>query len=317
MSGSGDSFAEDIAALENVRQLGSTDYLREYTGVLAESGEQVRIITLAPELADVDAAVDAFTEVSDQWYNASANGNILTIHERDTGPRPWLAVPDDGETLATVQPDLSPDAIETVIAETAEALRTLGLYNTVHGHLSPDDIYVAGVDSSPEGLTVEIGGFGLEAAIRTAVGEEKPIAYTAPELLGGSTQPTEQTDVYGLGAVTYFTLTGHAPVAGADLPKAISDGPTNPPSTYADGIEAAVDEVVMQALSLSPADRYESPYAFHRAFLSIFDPDEYGATDTGEDGDSEAETADSAESDNTASGEDGDDAAHDCQRDER
>ena len=304
MSGSGDSFSEDIAALEKVRQLESTDYLCEYTGKLDESGEQVRIITLAPELADVDSAVDAFTEVSDQWYNASANANIRPIRERGTEPRPWVALPDDGaETLVTVQPDFSPDAIETVIAETAEALRTLGLYNTVHGHLSPGDIYIGGVDDETEDLTVEVGGFGLEAAVRAAIDEADPTAYTAPELLDGANQSSEQTDVYGVGAVTYFALTGHAPVAGADLSKAIRDGPTNPPSTYADGIGGDVDDVVMQALSPSPSERYESPYAFQRAFLSVFDSDDPRPN---EDSSEEVDTIDSAESVDASSAEDDD-----------
>jgi len=147
-----------------------------------------------------------------------------------------------------------------------------------------------------EELTVELGGFGLEAAIRAAVNEYEPTAYTAPELVDGSTQPSEQTDTYGLGAVTYFALTGQAPVAGTDLTAAIRDGPTNPPSTYANGIGPDVDDVVMRALSPAPADRYESPYALHRAFRSVFDPDDLGSVDTSEYDDGEAETADQVES---------------------
>ncbi|WP_277543288.1 beta-alanine-activating enzyme beta-propeller domain-containing protein [Haloarcula laminariae] len=305
MSGPADRFEAETDALSDVRLAESGEYLHEYTGVLAETDERVRVLVLAPALAEIDAAVDAFGRVSDQWYNASANGNIRTIRERGTDPRPWIALPDDNaETLATIQPGLSPDAIETVIAETADALRTLGLYNTVHGHLSPDDIYVTTVDDEPEELTVEVGGFGLEAAVRAAIDEADPTAYTAPELLDGANQSSEQTDVYGLGAVTYFILAGQAPVAGSDLSKAISDGPTNPPSTYTGGMPADIDGVVMQALSVSSSDRYESPYQFRRAFLNVFDPGDPRLDDTSEDGDDENETTESTESADTMSAED-------------
>ena len=306
MSGPGDRFGADTAKLEEVQQLRSTAHLAEYTGVLTETGDSVHLLTLAPELADTDAAVDAFSRVSDQWYNASANANIRPVRARGTTPRPWIAVPDTTEaTLATTQPSLSPAASKTVIAETADALRTLGLYNTVHGQLTPDDIYLPdGIDESA-GITVEVGGFGLEAAIGAASGTYEPTAYTPPELVDGLSQLGEQADVYGLGAVTYFALTGQPPITGSDLPAAIRDGPTAPPSAYADDVSQAVDDVVMKALAASPADRYDSPYAFHRAFASAFDPADVTSDTTDESPTaSGGATADSEErADDTASSE--------------
>ncbi|WP_277543585.1 hypothetical protein [Haloarcula laminariae] len=273
MSGPADKFDDETDALSDVRRAEyGGEYLHEYIAVLAETDERVRVFVLAPELADNDAAIDAFAQVSDQWHNASANANILTIRDRGTEPRPWIAVPDHGgDTLATVQDDLSPDTIETVVSETADALRTLGLYNTVHGHLSPDDIYLPDATEQTATPSVHLGGFGLEAAIQAAVGEFAPTAYTAPEVLDNPDQPTEHTDVYGLAAVTYFTLTSHPPLDGDNLTEAIRDGPSSPPSTYDDAIPAELDNVVIQALSTRPEDRYDSPYAFGRAFLSAFD----------------------------------------------
>ncbi|WP_277543290.1 outer membrane protein assembly factor BamB family protein [Haloarcula laminariae] len=274
MSGPANRFEAETDALSDVRLAGPGEYLHEYTGVLAETGERVRILAIPPELAEIDAAIDAFKQVSDRWYNASANANILTVRDRGTEPRPWIAVPDHGgDTLTTLQSDLSPEAIETIISETADALRTLGLYNTVHGHLSPDDIYLPDATGQTDAPTVEVGGFGLEAAIQAAVGEFEPTVYSAPELLDGSNQPTEETDVYGLAAISYFALIGSPPVEGANLDQAIRDGPATPPSAYDDAIPAGLDDAVIQALAANPADRYESPYAFHRGFISAFDPD--------------------------------------------
>ncbi|WP_277543289.1 hypothetical protein [Haloarcula laminariae] len=298
MSGPADRFEQDTDSVSDVRRAELGKFLHEYTGVLADTDERVRLLTLAPEFTHINAAVDAFSQVSDTWHNASANANILTVLDRGTEPRPWIAVPDDNsDTLATLQPELSPGAIETVIRETTDALRTLGLYNTVHGHLSPDDIYLQNGAEETGELLVEVGGFGLEAAIQAVVGEFEPTAYTAPELLDNPDQPTKQTDVYSVGAITYFALTGSPPVEGADLDQAIRDGPSGAPSVYDGAVPSELNDVVMQALSTSPDERYESSYAFGRAFLSTFDPDDMGPEDSGEDSGEEAETVGSTDPD--------------------
>ena len=284
MSSPSDRFEQETDAVSDVRRADLGQYIHEYTGVLTDTNERVRILALAPELTEVDAAVNAFVQMADQWDTASANATVLTIRDRGTDSRPWIAVPaHNGNTLATLQPELSPEAVDTIISETADALRTLGLYNTVHGSLSPDDIYLRNGADEIEDLLVEVGGFGLGATIQAAVGEFEPTAYTAPELVENPGQPTEQADVYGIGAITYFALTGSSPVEGAELEQAIQDGSSVPPSTYDEAIPAEVDDVVMQALSTRPDDRYGSPYAFGRAFLSTFDPDEFESDTTGED----------------------------------
>lgn len=301
MSEPGEEFGEASDRLKDVHLAEHGEYIETYTGELTDAGTPVRIITLASDIAENDQAVDAFGQVSDQWYNASANATVLGILERDTTPRPWIAVPyANVETLQAVQARLSPAATETVISETADALRTLGLYNTVHGHLSPDDIWVTDADDGTDEPTVRLGGFGIEQAVRATVGDADPTPYTAPELLDDPGQPSERTDVYGLGAVAYFALTGRPPVEGSDLERAIRDGPDAPPSEHLDTIPSAVDEVLMRALSEQPADRQESPYVFSRAFLSAFAPEQLGPPeDSGETAESPQATDSSAARDDS------------------
>ncbi|WP_277543662.1 protein kinase domain-containing protein [Haloarcula laminariae] len=313
MSSPSDRFAEGTSKLADVRraQYGS-DYLHEYTGVLTETDERVRILTLAPEFAENDDAIDAFTRVTDQWETANANPNIVTIRNRDTTPRPWIAVSvTNKKRLETVYADLAPEAIATVIAETAEALRTFGLYNAVHGHLSPADIWISDTNDQ---ITVQVGGFGLEQAVGAAVGEVEPTPYTAPELLDSPGQPSQQTDVYGLAAVTYFVLAGKPPIEGSNLKQAIREGPIGPPSTHRDGISPTLDGVVMQALSTQPSDRQDSPHTFKSAFLAAFDPtafDSAGVRPDEEDG-TEAEEA-SPDEQPTANGTETEEASPDEQ----
>lgn len=299
MSRDAEQFAEATSKLHSIEIESEGTYLHKYEAVLAETDESVQIITLAPELADNDAATDAFSRITGQWYNANTHPNIVSIVERATTPRPWIAIDQPHElTLDRVQSQLTSTELETVVTDTAEALRTLGLYNAVHGTLSPDDILVF-----PDGddTTVYVGTFGLTHAVRTALGESKPTPYTAPELLNNPNQPTEETDVYGLGAITYFALTGQPPVDGASLEQAIRNGPIAPPSEYNDEISLALDDVVMQALSTYPDDRYASSYTFSRVFSSTFDSNEARPNDTIEKHDDEAETATSSKSDEVTS----------------
>ena len=239
-------------------------YLHEYEGVSRESDETVRVVTIAPELADNEAATDAFARVTGQWYSANTHPNIRTLAERGTTPRPWVALPRvDAQTLDTAQPRLTPGDVETVITDTAEALRTLHLYNAVHGALTPDDVLVP-VENGER--AVRVGGFGLERAVRAAVEKPEPTPYTAPELITDPDQPTAETDVYGLGAVAYYALTGRPPRTSGDPPQtAIRDGEIEPPSTHATEVSAEVDDVVMRALARRPSERYGSSYAFQTA----------------------------------------------------
>lgn len=265
-------------------------YIHEYEAILTEADKPIRIITLSPEFADNDAAIDAFERVSGQWYNVNTHPNTISIIEREATPRPWIAVEQHQEpTLDQVQSRLTPIEIEAVITDTAEALRTLGLYNAVHGMLSPEDITVVRDDS---GTTAQVGGFGLNYAVRAALGESKPTSYMAPELLDNAEHSIEQTDVYGLGAITYFALTGQTPVDGSNIEQAICDGPSHPPSEHADKINPALDDCIMRALSTYPGDRQDSPHAFKRAFLSTFDADELRPDDASKEGDNETAPAD-------------------------
>ncbi|HEY2734859.1 MAG TPA: AAA family ATPase, partial [Polyangiales bacterium] len=80
--------------------------------------------------------------------------------------------------------------------------------------------------------------------------------FVAPEALNGEVLDG-QTDLYALGATAYYALTGrHAYPARtlAELPDLWSSPPT-PLTQYVPGIPAALDELIMALLSLTPTAR--------------------------------------------------------------
>ncbi len=76
--------------------------------------------------------------------------------------------------------------------------------------------------------------------------------FSAPEALPGTPEP--RSDVYSLGAILYLLLTGIAP----DEPNTRTQRRLRSPNELNFRITHALDEFVMQALALEPADRFQS-----------------------------------------------------------
>lgn len=88
--------------------------------------------------------------------------------------------------------------------------------------------------------------------------------YMAPEHLHGDTTD-ERADIYSLAAVLYELLTGKRPFDGQtayDIAARALTAPLTPPSTYDPTIPAALDHVVLTALSREPNDRYPTMAEF-------------------------------------------------------
>jgi eukaryotic-like serine/threonine-protein kinase len=83
--------------------------------------------------------------------------------------------------------------------------------------------------------------------------------YMAPEQIMQSHEPDRRTDIYALGAVAYFTLTGKPPFNG-DNPMEVMiahvrDAVT-PPSQIQSEVPADLERVVLRCLAKGPQDRY-------------------------------------------------------------
>lgn len=82
--------------------------------------------------------------------------------------------------------------------------------------------------------------------------------YLAPELTATSADPVS-LDVYGLGVLTYFLVTGAPPAASqAELVARLEAGQGLRPSALVDGLSEYVDELVQAATAYRPGDRVAS-----------------------------------------------------------
>jgi serine/threonine protein kinase len=75
-------------------------------------------------------------------------------------------------------------------------------------------------------------------------------AYMAPEQAAGIVDLDERADVYALGGILFFLLTGRPPVDGADR------GAAPTPRAIAPAVPRPLDSICRKALSREPGDRY-------------------------------------------------------------
>jgi serine/threonine-protein kinase len=98
--------------------------------------------------------------------------------------------------------------------------------------------------------------------------------YMAPEQVMHTHPPDRRTDIYGLGAVAYFTLTGAPPFLGRtamEVMVAHARDPVPPPSHVCAGVPADLEAVVLRCLAKSPDDRYQDTTSLAAALAACAD----------------------------------------------
>jgi tRNA A-37 threonylcarbamoyl transferase component Bud32 len=200
---------------------------------------------------------------------AAANLNhpgIVAVHEiGEHNGQPYYTmdfVP--GPTLANVlkKSSLSPVEAASLTLHVAQAVAHAHANDVLHRDLKPSNILI---DS--EGYP-RVADFGL--AKRTQDTVELTLSgqalgtpcYMSPEQAAGRhAEVGPRSDVYGLGAVLYATLTGVPPVCPTNradaLRSVIQDLPL-PPRTLNPVVDRDLESVCLKCLEKRPADRYAS-----------------------------------------------------------
>ena len=150
-----------------------------------------------------------------------------------------------------------------VLREVADALAYAHERGVVHRDIKPDNILIDGQTS--RALVTDFGiaratteGESRLTATGTAIGTP---AYMSPEQCSGDRELDGRSDLYSLGAVAYYAITGQPPFDGPSTPvimmKQVAEPPA-PMSRYRSGIPADLDAIVMRLLEKDPVDRFAS-----------------------------------------------------------
>jgi len=199
---------------------------------------------------------------------------VRTIEIGEAGPgMHFLAIEwADGELLekyAKHQGPLSSDEVAAIVTQIADAVQAAHAVGIVHRDLKPENVMY-----NPATRQVKLLDFGI--ATDTDIAPEERLTregffvgtlmYVAPEALSGELVAPE-ADQYSLATIAYFLLTGCLPFT-AKTPREmfsqLLSQPAIPLNQARPGLRfsAAVESVVMRALSKDPGKRYPYSVAF-------------------------------------------------------
>jgi eukaryotic-like serine/threonine-protein kinase len=194
--------------------------------------------------------------------------NLVSVHEvGEEEGRPYLVMDYvEGESLAArIRRDgpLDPRAAADVAYCLAEALYVAHVRGILHRDVKPANVLV-----TKEGKPL-LTDFGLAKEIesgRENITESGYVvgtpAYMSPEqALGHRDQLDRRSDVYGIGATLYETLTGKPPFVAPSLPavldKVVKEEPVSPRILRAE-VDRDIETICLKCLEKEPEARYAS-----------------------------------------------------------
>ena len=231
--------------------------------VLAPTGARYALKTLLAG-ADADLLL-RFQREGEAQARADAHPNVVKVHRAGQfAGRHYLLMDlaGGGDLLERLRHGpLKPLEAAHVVEQIARGVHWVHQVGVLHRDLKPANVLF---DERGVPKVVDFGLARLEGQDGlTATGSimGSP-SYMAPEQAEAQRHALgPATDVYGLGAVLYHTLTGRPPFDSASamstMIKVLQEEPT-PPRKLVSEIPPALEAVCLRALSKAPGDRYDS-----------------------------------------------------------
>jgi serine/threonine-protein kinase len=187
----------------------------------------------------------------------------------------------EGVDLATLVDEMGPLPAPRAVRFTRQACFALSEAHdagVVHRDIKPDNLFVCRMGDEADYLKVldfgiaKIEGAEEDATVTRAGWVHGTPAYMSPEVCNGE-RADARSDVYSLGAVLYYLLTGTppftAPTAAAVMVAHVSEQPDRP------GLRAPVppdvERVVLRALEKEPEARFQSAREMEAALAACKD----------------------------------------------
>lgn len=186
-----------------------------------------------------------------------------------------------GPTLSEVVEEhgpLAPARVAHIGKQIARALGEAHAKSMAHRDVKPANLILAEAGGEPDFVKViDFGIVRLDDATRSSGADPELVGtpkYMAPEVVAGTSEGDARSDVYALGAVMFYLLTGTPPfvadsTAGVLVAHLKQTVPM--PSRRVGTLPAALEALVLRCLSKTPADRPQDGLALARA-LEALDP---------------------------------------------
>jgi eukaryotic-like serine/threonine-protein kinase len=169
-----------------------------------------------------------------------------------------------------------PGRVVYLLRQICQALREAHAAGLIHRDIKPSNIFVSqrgGMDDVAKlldfGLVLPIAKTGAPQLSREDQILGTPLFMSPEQATGGDLDG--RSDIYSLGAVAYFLLTGRPPFEGEDgirLMIAHARDPVVPPSLLYVNVPRDLERVVLRCLSKDPVDRFPDSESLEKAMGS-------------------------------------------------
>jgi eukaryotic-like serine/threonine-protein kinase len=179
---------------------------------------------------------------------------------------------------------MPPERAVYLLRQVCRALREAHATGLIHRDIKPANIFAAERGGVYD--VAKLLDFGL-VKHRLKVGEQEadePDAFSGSPLYMAPEQATNyegvdaRTDIYAVGVVAYFLVTGQPPFQGSNIPEVLdahARGPVVPPSQLRPGIPADLERVILRCLAKLPADRFPDAASLEAALAACACADEW------------------------------------------
>ncbi len=170
---------------------------------------------------------------------------------------------------------LPPERAVHFLAQSCDALTEAHAAGLIHRDIKPGNLFAAQRGGMYD--VTKLLDFGL---VKPITGDEHSIQlttegsitgsplYMSPEQATGDGHPDVRSDIYSLGAVGYFLLTGRPPFEGDRPIKVIiahAHHDVVPPSRHVPAIPPNLEQVILRCLEKDPSRRYQTAAELARA----------------------------------------------------
>jgi diguanylate cyclase (GGDEF)-like protein len=246
--------------------------------------KKVALKCLQLSLADGDEAVKRFFREAKAAAAVSHRGvaEVYDIGWLDDS-RPYIVMEYvEGESLETYLRrsggKLSIELAVEIAIQILSVLISVHAKQIVHRDLKPENIFVCADEDGH--VTVKVLDFGVskvltptESSRLTKAGQiVGSLRYMSPEQVQGEPESDHRMDLWSVGVLLYQLLTGATPFLAKNVDELIYEivrQPVRPPTAARSEIPAALEAIVLKALSRSPDGRHADAAQFRGDLISF------------------------------------------------
>jgi serine/threonine-protein kinase len=260
--------------------------------VYRASHAMLRRPTAIKLLADGRDASLARFEQEVQLLAGLNHPNIVTVHDygRTADGSFYYAMElldgMDLEKLVAADGPQPPERVIHLVRQAARGLDEAHNVGLVHRDIKPANVFVCRFWGEPDAVKVLDFGLAKNTADTPAAVTGQNVVlgtplYISPEALKGPALVDVRSDIYSLGAVAYYLLSGEPVFAGGTAVEVcarhLHSAPVPPSERLGRPVPADLEAIILRCLAKSPESRYPSAAELERALAACANAHEWTA----------------------------------------